>query len=50
MISGLIVFVPLMLYTLDELAKNIAYGMRFLFYDERRETRDITLSQIDERI
>jgi hypothetical protein len=26
------------------LAKNIAYGMRILFYDERRETGDVMLS------
>jgi hypothetical protein len=46
MVSGLpIVFVQVMLYVPDEfLAKNIAYGMRFLFYDEIRETRDVTLS------
>jgi hypothetical protein len=46
MVSRLpIVFVQVMLYALDEkLAKNIAYGMRFLFYEERRETRDVTLS------
>jgi hypothetical protein len=43
MVSRLpIVFVQVMLYALDEFsAKNIAYGMRVLFYEE---TRDIKLS------